>query len=232
MADGPDRSRAGPAGRPQRDTDGVLRGQVVLDALVRLLDLERLDGHRSAGTRRPASGRARVFGGQVASQALVAAARTVPAERRVHSLHAYFLRPGAVGDPDRLRGRPAPGRRRRSPPAGCWPIQNGKTIFAMSASFQIDEPGLDHTEAMPDVPDPESLPTLAERVRRDRAGGSPAGGSGPRPFDVRYVNDPPWVVAAGRAAARRRTARSGSGPTACCPTTRCCTSACWPTSPT
>ncbi|WP_111765906.1 acyl-CoA thioesterase [Nakamurella deserti] len=192
MTDGSDRSSAGPAAAPERDTDGVLRGQVVLDALVRLLTLEQTGPASFRGYSPPGSGRARVFGGQVASQALVAAARTVPADRQVHSLHAYFLRPGMSSIPieyevDRLRDGTSFTTRR------VLAQQNGQTTFAMSASFQIDEAGLDHTETMPDVPAPESLPTLAERVAgvsREIAGWRRA----PRAFDVRYVSEPPWVV--------------------------------------
>ncbi len=192
MADGSGRSPAGTTGGPQRDTDGVVRGQVVLDALVALLDLEATGPASFRGYSPPGSGRARVFGGQVAGQALVAASRTVPADRQVHSLHAYFLRPGASSIPidyevDRLRDGSSFTTRR------VLAQQNGQTTFAMSASFQIDEAGLDHSSAIPDVPDPENLPTLAERI----AGVPPelAGWRrGPRAFDVRYVTEPPWAV--------------------------------------
>src|SRR5438309_7301756 len=68
-------------------------GQPVLDRLIALLDLERIEENIFRGVS-PADSTVRVFGGQVAGQALVAAGRTVPAERRVHSLHAYFIRPG------------------------------------------------------------------------------------------------------------------------------------------
>src|SRR5664279_5264755 len=80
------------------DTDGVPRGQPVVDALVRLLDLERLEDDLYRGLS-PEVSPTRVFGGQVAAQALIAAGRTVPSDRRVHSLHAYFLRPGSPRRP-------------------------------------------------------------------------------------------------------------------------------------
>src|SRR5919109_475375 len=73
--------------------DGVAHGQPVLDRLVALLDLERIEENIFRGVS-PAESPVRVFGGQVAGQALVAAGRTVPADRHVHSLHAYFIRPG------------------------------------------------------------------------------------------------------------------------------------------
>ena len=66
--------------------------QEVLDRLIELLDLEELEVNIFRG-RSPQENRQRVFGGQVAGQALVAAGRTVEG-RVVHSLHAYFLRPG------------------------------------------------------------------------------------------------------------------------------------------
>jgi acyl-CoA thioesterase II len=80
---------------PEIAADGVPRGQAVLDQLVTLLDLERLELNLFRGVSPPLSP-TRVFGGQVAGQALVAAGRTVPADREVHSLHAYFIR---AGDP-------------------------------------------------------------------------------------------------------------------------------------
>ena len=69
-------------------------------------------------------------------------------------------------------------------------VQHGKTIFSLSASFQIDEPGIDHAEPMPDVPAPETLPTYGEQVG-DLV--HQLGRAQPRPIDVRYVTDPPWV---------------------------------------
>jgi acyl-CoA thioesterase-2 len=142
--------------------DGVPHGQPVLDRLVALLDLERIEENIFRGVS-PADSSVRVFGGQVAGQALVAAGRTVPEERKVHSLHAYFIRPGdprvpIVYEVDRIRdGRSFTTRR-------VLAVQHGKAIFSLSASFQKVEPGIEHAEGMPDVPSPESLPTLLERV--------------------------------------------------------------------
>ena len=133
-----------------------------LDALVELLDLEAIEVNIFRGLS-PDEDRQRVFGGQVAGQALVAAGRTVDPTRMVHSLHAYFLRPGdprvpIVYDVDRIRdGRSFTTRR-------VVAIQHGKAIFNLAASFQIDEPGPTHQVPMPDVPDPESLPTFRERM--------------------------------------------------------------------
>jgi acyl-CoA thioesterase-2 len=170
--------------------DGVAHGQPVLDRLIALLDLERIEEQIFRGVS-PAESPVRVFGGQVAGQALIAAGRTVPAERRVHSLHAYFIRPGdpripIVYEVDPIRdGRSFTTRR-------VTAIQRGKAIFALSASFQVDEPGLDHAEPMPDVPDPESLPTIGElTVARPELEGRMA--TMPRPIDIRYVTEPAWL---------------------------------------
>jgi acyl-CoA thioesterase-2 len=161
-----------------------------LDELVDLLDLEQIEVNIFRGNS-PDENRQRVFGGQVAGQALVAAGRTVPEERHVHSLHAYFLRPGdptvpIVYEVDRIRdGRSFTTRR-------VVAVQHGKAIFNLSASFQITEPGLEHQGVMPTAPAPESLPTMAERLRA--AGVSDdAFWSRPRPIDVRHVETPTWL---------------------------------------
>src|SRR2546421_10895870 len=134
-----------------------------LAGLIELLDLEPIEVNIFRG-RSPDENRQRVFGGQVAGQALVAAGRTVDPSRLVHSLHAYFLRPGdpnvpILYDVDRIRDGKSFTTRR------VVAIQHGRAIFNLSASFQIAEPGLDHQEAFPErVPDPESLPTFKERM--------------------------------------------------------------------
>jgi len=131
-----------------------------------------------------------VFGGQVLGQALSAAVQTVPAERRVHSLHAFFLRPGDVAHPivyevDRIRdGRAFTTRR-------VVAIQGGRAIFNMSCSFQIDEPGFEHQEAMPPAPAPGTLPTEHERLARALAGApSPLREKllAERPFEIRTAD--------------------------------------------
>src|SRR5580692_12176190 len=105
-----------------------------LDRLIDLLDLEQIELNIFRG-RSPKERVQRVFGGQVAGQALVAAGRTVPAGRPVHSLHAYFIRPGDSTVPliylvERVRdGRSFTTRRVSA-------VQHGKTIFTLSASFQ------------------------------------------------------------------------------------------------
>ena len=171
------------------ETDEGLTGQDAVDGLVRLLDLEEVerDIFRGVSTR---SRWQRVFGGQVAGQALVAAGRTVDADRHVHSLHSYFVRPGDPSIPivylvDRVRdGRSFSTRR-------VIAVQRGETIFSLSASFQLEQDGIGHQSAMPDVPEPESLPPLTNRF-----GDSPEATefyrAMPKPIDLRYVDDPPW----------------------------------------
>jgi acyl-CoA thioesterase II len=135
-----------------------------LDELLDLLDLEQIEVDIFRG-RSPDESRQRVFGGQVAGQALVAAGRTVPADRPVHSLHAYFIRPGDPAVPlvytvDRIRdGRSFTTRRVSA-------IQHGRAIFAMSASFQHPESGPEHADPMPDVPPPEAVERNADRLAR------------------------------------------------------------------
>ena len=172
--------------------DGMdwLRGQPVVDALVGLLDLEAIETNIFRGVS-PKVSMQRVFGGQVAGQALVAAGRTVDSERLVHSLHSYFIRPGDPAIPiiytvDRLRdGRSFSVRR-------VVAIQHGEPIFTLSASFQLPQGGIDHQAGMPTVPPPDSLPTLAERYEGFEDLWSVMRKI-PQAFDVRYVDDPPWV---------------------------------------
>jgi acyl-CoA thioesterase-2 len=133
-----------------------------LDRLLELLDLEQIEQDIFRG-RSPDERVQRVFGGQVAGQALVAAGRTVPADRPVHSLHAYFIRPGDPAVPlvytvDRVRdGRSFTTRR-------VTAVQHGKAIFTLSASFHYPEPGLEHALPMPSVPAPEELRPNVERI--------------------------------------------------------------------
>jgi acyl-CoA thioesterase II len=160
-----------------------------LDSLLTILDLEQIELDIFRGTS-PDEKLQRVFGGQVAGQALVAAGRTVAPDRFVHSLHAYFLRPGDPSIPivyevDRMRdGRSFATRR-------VVAVQHGKPIFNLSASFQLDQPGVEHQTDMPTgVPSPEELPTFAERFApyQHELG---AWYTRPRPVDMRYVGEPP-----------------------------------------
>ncbi|OJF13979.1 acyl-CoA thioesterase [Couchioplanes caeruleus] len=178
------------------------RGQAAVDQLLEVLDLKQLDADRFQGES-PQTGAQRVFGGQVAGQALVAAGRTVDPERPVHSLHGYFVRPGDPTVPidftvETIRdGRSFSVRR-------CTAQQHGKAIFLMSASFQVAEEGLDHHAAAPEgVPGPEEVPTTRDWLARypeRRAALS----FGPQAIDVRYVNTPGWVPPGDRDAAKEQ----------------------------
>lgn len=128
--------------------------------LIERLDLEKLEENLFRGSS-PQNGWQRVFGGLVIAQALMAAQRCVDPDRIVHSLHAYFMRPGDPSIPiiyqvERIRDGSSFTTRR------VVAIQHGKAIFSMSASFQVEEPGFDHQVAIPNVPAPESLMGEAE----------------------------------------------------------------------
>jgi acyl-CoA thioesterase-2 len=136
-----------------------------IENLLAILDLEQIEVNLFRG-RSPQATWQRVFGGQVVGQALVAACRTVDvAQRPPHSLHAYFLLPGdpkvpIVYEVDRIRDGKSFTTRR------VVAIQHGHAIFAMSASFHHDEPGLTHQAKMPNVPKPEELPSEADMKQR------------------------------------------------------------------
>lgn len=131
-----------------------------MQELIERLDLEKLEENLFRGSS-PQNGWQRVFGGLVIAQALMAAQRCVDPDRIVHSLHAYFMRPGDPSIPiiyqvERIRDGSSFTTRR------VVAIQHGKAIFSMSASFQVEEPGFDHQVAIPNVPAPESLMGEAE----------------------------------------------------------------------
>jgi len=142
----------------------IVTGDIFLELndLVKHLNIEQIDKYLFRGIT-PDNWRKRVYGGQVLAQAINAALRTVEAERCVHSLHAYFLRPGdpsipIIYDVDPIRdGRSFTTRRVRA-------IQNGKAIFNSSMSFQVQEEGLAHQTPMPDVPEPETLISDEETI--------------------------------------------------------------------
>lgn len=123
--------------------------------LLGLLDLERIDDNffRGQNYKTPWG---RVFGGQVLAQALHAASQTVPFERCAHSMHGYFILAGDINLPviyqvERLRDGGSFTTRR------VTAIQKGRPIFNMAASFQLDQPGVNHQIEMPDVPPPEAV---------------------------------------------------------------------------
>ena len=84
------------------EADGVLED---------LLDLEELDTNLYRAGNPAEQYMPHLYGGQVAAQALRAAANTVPEGRYPHSIHGYFLRGGRPDRPDDHGGRPRPRRR-------------------------------------------------------------------------------------------------------------------------
>lgn len=157
--------------------------------LAKVLSVEPCDPDRDVftGVTSPQP-HGRVFGGQELAQALLAAAHTVDTNRPVHSMHAYFLRPGTLTDPltfdvERLRdGRSFSARR-------IQVIQNDRPILSAIASFQAPGTGPDHSLTAPEVPEPESLPSTADLM---------AGVNHPvaqfwareRPIDIRHIDQP------------------------------------------
>jgi acyl-CoA thioesterase-2 len=168
-----------------------LTGQAAVDQLLETLDLRQLADDVFLG-QSPPVGPQRVYGGQVAGQALVAAGRTVAADRHVHSLHGYFVRAGDSAEPITYRvenirdGRSFSVRRSVA-------LQHDKPIFLMSASFHRAEQGLEHQAPVPpDVPPPDEVPTMSEWLADypERLG---IWAEIPRPIDVRYVSEPGWM---------------------------------------
>ncbi|MFF1879135.1 acyl-CoA thioesterase [Leifsonia sp. NPDC058230] len=138
----------------------------------------------------------RVFGGQVLAQSIVAATRTVPDGRIIHSMHGYFLRPGDVNLPitfsvDRIHdGRSFSTRRTQA-------YQSGLPILSMIASFQDEDDGLDHQVVMPaDLPEPETLPNSASTLENVAHPVAQYWAS-ERPFDMRHVTSPIYLTVDG-----------------------------------
>ncbi|MDX6231845.1 MAG: acyl-CoA thioesterase [Nocardioidaceae bacterium] len=161
------------------------------EEVVGLLDLEQAEDDRFVGGH-PSSRPPRVFGGQVLAQALCAAGRTAPADRVVHSLHAYFLAAGTSDsditfEVERLRdGRSISARR-------VVAHQGKAPIFELLASFGQPSEASDRGVRDVGVESPESLQSLRERLEPFAA---EHGGwwVRPRAFDLRYVDLHPREV--------------------------------------
>ena len=157
------------------------------EELVSLLDLEPIDTNLFRG-RQPVTDRQRVFGGQVAAQALVAGVRTVDPAYVVHSLHSYFLRPGdtavpIVYDVEALRdGRSFATRR-------VVARQHGRPIYFQTANFQREEEGLEHQDRMPDVPSPEEGLDIVGLMRANKNPEADALAKEWASLDARYLGD-------------------------------------------
>ncbi len=163
-----------------------------ITALIDAITLDKIEENIYSGKSHSIGGGKRVFGGQVLAQALQAAALTVPENRIVHSLHGYFILPGDTEKPiiynvDRLRDGGSFTTRR------VIAIQNGKAIFNMAASFQIQEEGFEHQISMPNVASPESLMNAEELLaayKHQLPESAIRSLSVPRPIEFRPVEKP------------------------------------------
>lgn len=131
----------------------------------------------------------RMFGGQFLAQGLAAAQATVAADRRVHSLHGYFLRPGDVHEPVRLTVQQVRDGRSFSA-REVIAAQHGKERFRLLASFQVPEETPVYVGApMPTVPPPHAVTTTYDDFTLAQTGAAAWSGSA-RPMDIRYINPP------------------------------------------
>ena len=135
----------------------------MLDNVTKVLTLEEIELNHYLGLS-PSSDWDSVYGGQVIAQAMVAASKTIPSDRKAHSLHGYFLRPGNPEIPilykvDPLRDGKSFTTRR------VLATQKGEAIFTLAASFQVEEEGLEHQIDMPQVTRPEELTDEDQTIR-------------------------------------------------------------------
>ena len=171
-------------------------GAEPLDSVLRTLRLERLGEDEYQGVSLPQMN-GRIYGGQVLAQSIVAAADTLVDDgdgpRALHSVHGYFLRPGKLDLPitfavERLHdGRSFSTRRTHA-------LQQGRPILSLISSYQEDQPGLDHGDAAPEVPAPE---TLTSAIELFDAVDHPVAKfmSSIAAFDIRHVGEPVYLQA-------------------------------------
>ena len=147
----------------------IVAHRSAVEDLVTCLKLDPLDRDLFLGD--PGPGEGRLFGGMVAAQSVMAAGLTVDPERRLHSLHSYFLRPGRHDAPlrfvvDRIRdGKTFTTRR-------VVAHQAGEAIFSMATSFAQPEEGISHQEPMPDAPPPDECEDREKQRKRIQGGPS------------------------------------------------------------
>lgn len=164
-----------------------------LETLLGLLDIEQT-GENSFLGRHPAGRQlgSRTFGGQLVAQSMIAAGRTVDGDRPLHAINVHFIRGGDVKEPieyhvERFRDGRALANRQ------VTAVQDGRELCVALVSFQEHGRGLEHGAPLPDVPAPETLPTLGERLTgfEDVL---PHFVGALRPIDMRYTNDPSWIL--------------------------------------
>ena len=153
--------------------------------LVRLLDVERIDADLFRGAQ-PDSDRPRVYGGQVAAQALVAGCRTVEPGFVPHSLHSYFLLPGDYGVPivydvERMRESRSFATRR------VVARQHGRPIYYLTLDLQRPEDGFEHQDAMPEAAPPEQGMDMLAAIRRRGGAEAEALGRELAALEVRHL---------------------------------------------
>ncbi|WFR71136.1 acyl-CoA thioesterase II [Prescottella defluvii] len=169
--------------RPTRSAD--------LETLLALLDLEQIGEDTYLG-RHPEQVGSRTFGGQLVSQALVAAGRTVDGDRPVHAINAHFIRGGDVKAPIEYRvERHRDGRAFANRQVTAY--QDGNVVFSMLAAFQDWGTGLEHGADIPDVAAPDDLPSFDDHIvgYEDRLRMFV---DALKPMQMRYANDPTWVL--------------------------------------
>ncbi|QBJ98484.1 acyl-CoA thioesterase II [Rhodococcus sp. ABRD24] len=162
-----------------------------LETLLALLDLEQIDDDRFVG-HHPEQVGSRTFGGQLVSQALVAAYRTVDGDRPIHAINAHFIRGGDVKAPIEYRvERHRDGRAFANRQVSAY--QGGNVLFSMFAAFQDWGQGLEHSVDIPDVAGPEALPSIGDHLigYEDRL---QMFVDALKPMEMRYANDPTWVL--------------------------------------
>src|SRR5699024_8142065 len=161
------------------------------DILRDVLKLERVAADEDSSTFRgytPTQTRGRVFGGQVMAQSLVAASHSVEADRFLHSMHCYFIRPGDASQP--LNIRVDHNRDGRSFSVRHVEVtQHHKVILSLTCSFQTEAAGVEHQEPMPQgIPLPDDLrpeSSLAGMIHHPEAQDLAYN----RTFDIRYASD-------------------------------------------
>ena len=164
--------------------DDIWAEQAVASGLA-VLDLRRLGDDTFEGDSLPMPN-GRAYGGQVLAQAVLAAGATVADDRHLHSLHAYFLRPGDAMRPIRFEveelrdGRSFSARRTHA-------IQDDAPILSMISSFQLDQSGPEHAVRMPEVPPPDAVPSGVDVMAPMQGHPAVDYWLERTPFDIRHV---------------------------------------------
>lgn len=165
-----------------------------IDKLLKSIALEQLDANLFRGFSHDI-GSPNVYGGQAISQALDAAIQTIPRDRFVHSLHSYFILPGDLTKPIiyqvlNIRDGGSFSTRR------VTGMQNGKAIFILAASFQLEQQGLDHQIKIPQTTPPDQLQSDFDLMTqfKDQIPKSFKNFIRPKPIEFRPVNPLSFIL--------------------------------------